>query len=80
MVKELTYFWLNDLKLVAKMEDYVSYIYRNGKWEVDNDNIVNDRFIGYDPNEGIGNTDMLMRIEEITEEEAKKLILDNKAS
>ena len=80
MVKELTYFWLNDLKLVAKMEDYVSYIYRNGKWEVDNDNIVNDRFIGYDPNEGIGNIDMLMRIEEITEEEAKKLILDNKAS
>ena len=80
MVKELTYFWLNDLKLVAKMEDYVSYIYRNGKWEVDNDNIVNDRFIGYDPNEGIGNTDMLMRIEDITEEEAKKLILDNKAS
>lgn len=80
MVKELTYFWLNDLKLVAKMEDYVSYIYRNGKWEVDNDNIVNDRFIGYDPNEGIGNTDMLMRIEEITEEEAEKLILDNKAS
>lgn len=81
MVKELTYFWINDLKLVAKMENYVSYIYKNGKWEVDKEHIVNDRFIGYDPNEGIGNTDMLIRIDEITEAEAEKLIRDiNKAS
>ena len=76
MVKELTFFWINDLKLVAKMENYVSYIYRDGKWEVDNNNIVNDRYIGYDPNEGIGNTDMLVRIDEITKEEAEKLIND----
>lgn len=76
MVKELTFFWINDLKLVAKMENYMSYIYRDGKWEVDNNNIVNDRYIGYDPNEGIGNTDMLVRIDEITKEEAEKLIKD----
>lgn len=74
MVKEQTFFWINDLSLVAKMENYISYIYKNGKWEIDNENIVNDRFIGYDPNEGIGNTDMLMRIDEITKEEAEKLI------
>lgn len=74
MVKELTFFWINDLKMVAKTENYISYIYKNGKWEVDTNNIVNDRFIGYDPNEGIGNTDMLMRIDEITKEEAEKLI------
>ena len=74
MVKELTYFWINDLELVAKMENYVSYIYRNSKWEVDNNNIVNDRFIGYESDEGIGNTDMLMRIDEITKEEAEKLM------
>ena len=80
MVKELTFFWINDLKLVAKMENYVSYIYRNGKWEVDKDNIVNDRFIGYDPNEGIGNTDMLIRIDEITEKEAEKLMKEIKST
>lgn len=80
MVKELTFFWINDLKLVAKMENYVSYIYRNGKWEVDKDNIVNDRFIGYDPNEGIGNTDMLVRIDEITEKEAEKLMKESKST
>lgn len=72
MTKELKYYWINDLKLVAKTENYESYLYRNGVWEVDRCHIVNDRLMGYMPGEGIGNTDMLMKIDEISLEEAEK--------
>lgn len=74
----MTYYWIKDLKLVAKTENYVSYIYRNGVWERDDNHIVSDRVIGYEPGEGIGNTDMLMKIDEISEEEAERLMFDSK--
>lgn len=42
-------------------------------WERDKNHILMDRIIGYD-GDGIGASDMLLRIEEITESEAQKLI------
>lgn len=78
MIKEKTFFVIKDLNMVAKMEEYQSYLFKDGKWIVDEEHIVNDRFIGYEPNEGIGNTSMLEKIEEITEKEAMKLISEMK--
>jgi hypothetical protein len=75
------YYLIKDLNIVGKKEGFIPYIYDKDKgWVVDNDNILSDRLIGFDETEEpdspyrIGNTDMLSRVEEITEEQAMKLI------
>ena len=73
-MEELAYFWINDLNLLAKMERRVPYLLVNNNWEVDNKNIVMDRLMGYEPGEGIGNSDMLFRIDEIGFEEAEMIM------
>lgn len=77
------YYLINDLNTIGKEEDFIPYLYDKEKgWVVDNDNILSDRLMGYDETESpdspyrIGNTDMLSRIDEITEEEANRLIAD----
>jgi hypothetical protein len=68
------YYWINDLKIVGKKENYVPYIYDKEKgWVIEPDHILSDRIIGYDGYE-IGCSDMLFRVDIITEEEAMKLI------
>lgn len=68
------YYLINDLNIVGKEEDFIPYIYDKDKgWVVDSDNILSDRLIGYDGDD-IGCSDMLFRVDEITEEEANKLI------
>jgi len=81
MGDKIIYYKVNDLNLVGKMDDYVYYIYDKEKgWIVDNRHLISDRLFGYDefeePNSPykIGNSDMMSRVEEITEEEANKLI------
>ena len=55
-------------------------LYRNGQWEPDTENLISDRLMGYDPSEppgspyGIGNTEIMREIEEISPEEAEKYI------
>lgn len=74
MKKFTAYYLINDLNIVGKEENYIPYIYDKEKgWVVDNNNILSDRLIGYDGDE-IGCSDMLFRVDEITEEEANKLI------
>lgn len=74
MSEEKAYYYINDLRIVAKTENYIPFIYYKEKgWQVDNNNILNDRLIGYDGG-GIGSTDMLVRVDEISEEEALKII------
>ncbi len=55
-----------------------AFEYRNKKWKEINTNVINDRLMGYDPTEdsiyGIGNTEIMDSIEEITEEKAKELL------
>lgn len=73
MAEETTYYYVNDLELVAKTENYIPFIYdKENGWQVDNKNILSDRLVGYD-GDGIGSTDMLLRINEISEEEAMKI-------
>lgn len=80
MKKEQVTYYLIWGRLVGK-EDCGSYfIYRNGRWEPDDRSMIMDRLMGYDPSEppdspyGIGNSDIMDEIEEITYDEAMKQI------
>jgi len=75
------YFLINDLNIVGKMDDYTYYLYdKNEGWIPDGKHLLADRLIGYDESEpkdspyAIGNTDMLSRVNEISEEEATKIM------
>jgi len=74
------YYRINDMNLIGKLDDFIPYLHINGKWEVDNNNVLMDRLMGYDVSEPkdsnykMGSTDMLLRIDEIAEEEALKLV------
>lgn len=70
----MEYYLIRDLQKVGKTDKFVPYIYDSKKgWTVDNDNILMDRIMGYD-GESIGNSSELFKVDEITEEEANKLI------
>ena len=70
----MDYYFIVYFNKVAKMENYIPYIYdKNKGWVVDNNNILMDRIMGYD-GESIGNSSELFRIDEISEEEANKII------
>lgn len=76
----IKYYKILDKNLVAKIDDFVPYLYENGKWTIDNNRILMDRLVGYDESESnkssykLGSSDMLERIVPITEEEALSLI------
>lgn len=59
-----------------------AFAFRNGIWEKISRNEINDRIIGYDPCEegcyGIGNTDIMDELREISEEEANQIMQDLK--
>lgn len=70
----MDYYFISDLNKVAKIENYVPYIYdKNNGWVVDNKNILMDRIMGYD-GESIGNSSELFKVDIITEEQANKII------
>lgn len=80
-----TYYYISDLNIVGKEEEFIPYIYDKIKgWVVDQSNILIDRILGYDDTEPedstyrLGNLNMLDRITEITEEEALKKIEEMK--
>ena len=67
-------------RTVGKQEENGSYyIFRDGEWQLDSENEIFERLIGYDPSEppgspyGIGCTDILNEIEEISREKAMEL-------
>ena len=72
----MKYYYIRDLSLFAKGDGLSrNYILMNGEWVIDNDNIVSDRLMGYDPYEEdgspykTGNLAIMDQIEEISEEE-----------
>lgn len=74
MLQGTAYFYLSETKEIAKMENFTPYIYdKKYGWQVDNINILCDCLMGYDGHE-IGSTDMLLKVKEISEEEAMKII------
>ena len=80
MNSKTVYYLILD-KIVGKQEDGKYYIYRNGRWEPDNEYMIMDRLVGYDPSEppgspyGFGNGSVMAEMDEISYEEAMKLIL-----
>ncbi len=69
----MQYYYLNDIKRVGKMEDYVPYLYDKEKgWVPDKENLLMDRIIGYD-GESIGSSSMLFAVDEISEEDANEI-------
>ena len=66
--------------IVGKEDNGDYYIHRQGHWVEDSDYMIMDRLIGYDSSEppespyGIGNSDVMDEIEEITCEMAVKYI------
>jgi hypothetical protein len=68
------YFSITDIDKNCKIDVYFYYIYgKETGWQSDDEHILSDRLIGYD-GDVIGSSDMLSNAEEITEEEANKLI------
>lgn len=79
--KSKTMYYLILGNILGKMDNPpygVPYIFSNGEWTVDNNNEIRDRLIGYDPFDdscyGIGNTEIMNEIKEITREEAAEII------
>ena len=76
----IKYYKILDKNLIAKIDDFVPYLYVNWKWTIDNNRILMDRLMGYDESESskssfkFGSSDMLERVEPISEEEAMSLI------
>lgn len=81
MRETIEYYWINDLKVVGKRENRIPFIYdKENGWAKDDNHIIMDRIMGYDASEpaespyGIGNSDMMDRIDVVSEEEALRLI------
>ncbi|MBQ9891512.1 MAG: hypothetical protein IJM39_08895 [Firmicutes bacterium] len=71
-------------RIVGKREIYSdrhsdNWLFKNGKWVPDTGFVIMDHLIGYDSSEPedspyrIGSTDVLMEMDEISEEEAMRL-------
>ena len=69
-----TRWYLIDNHILGKSDSYGCYIFNNGTWEEDNNGVILDCLLGYDQTEegpyAIGNTEIMDRIQEITEIEA----------
>ena len=69
------YYFMKDIKCFAKGDGFNNFIYQNGKWLPDRQNLVLDRLIGFDPNEEdfspyrTGNMSVMREIERISEKE-----------
>lgn len=72
-------------RIVGKRELYSdcfsdNWLFKGGEWVPDNDFVIMDHLMGYDPSEppdspyAIGSTDVLMEMDEISEEQALALI------
>ncbi len=79
MEKNTKYYLIYD-RLLGKEEDGKYYLYKEKQWIPDDKCVILDHLLGYDPGEdpdspyGIGCTDIMEEIEEITPKKAKKIM------
>lgn len=77
MSKNTINYFLIENCLLAKEEDEKYYIFKEGKWELDFENVVWDHAMGFDPSEDLDspyafeNLDIMNSIVDISEEEAR---------
>ena len=83
MEKEITYYLICDKQIGKRegdMKEHSDFLLEGGKWVPDEDSVIMDRLVGFDPTEPEGSpfrtvsSDMLEEIKEIDPEEAVKLI------
>ena len=83
-MNEKTKYYLIWEHLAGKEEDKEFYLFRNGEWIPDTENVIMDHLMGYDPSEppdsfyGIFNQSIMDEIDEITYEEAVKITGEQK--
>ena len=81
--KSVTYYLIRD-RIVAKREEdekrIEDYLFSDGKWVEDVNNVIMDHLMGHDPSEPedspyrFGSTSILMEMDEISEKDAMSLI------
>ncbi len=77
--KNVKFFLIYD-RILGKEENGRYFLYKNKQWILDGENVIIDHLMGYDPSEssdspyGIGCTDIMNGIKEISDEKATELI------
>ena len=77
---EQTEYYLILNRIVGKKENGRYYVFRDGVWQPDTENMILDRIFGYDPTEdedspyAMFNTSVMEELEKISYEEAMKRI------
>ena len=73
-----TKWYLIDGHIIGRTDRWGHFILDNGRWKNDEKHLIGDCLMGYDPTEddfyAIGNTEIMDRIKEISEEVAKEFI------
>ena len=78
MDEKATYYLILDT-IVGKKENRRYFLFRNGDWNPDTENMIMDRLVGYDPFEppgspyGFGNGSVMDEMVEISSEKAAEL-------
>jgi len=74
---EITYYLIRERRL-GKVRDGGYFLFDNGEWKEDERNVIRDHLMGFDPNDdtfyGFGNAQIMDEIEEITAEEAQRIM------
>ena len=79
MDEQKKYYLIKD-RFLGKKEDDIFYLFKDGKWIIDEDFVILGYLIGFDESEpegspyGIGNTGIMDSIEKITEQEAMEFL------
>ena len=79
MMEQAEYYLILN-RIVGKKENGRYYIFRDGGWQPDTENMILDRVFGYDPTEdenspyAMFNTSIMEELEKISYEEAMKRI------
>ena len=77
---DIKYYLIRGRKLAKREDGYHCYLFKDGEWFWDEKNVLNDRLIGYDSDEPddspykIGNSCVMNEIEELTFEEAMRIL------
>ena len=76
-MKKITYYLIREKRL-GKKEGKAYFLYDKTEWIPDERNVIRDKLMGYDPGDntpyGFGSLSVMDEIEEITKEEAVKVM------
>ncbi len=80
MERKEHFYYIKNRDLVGRGAGFDHQIFRDGRWVEDDGWLINDRLVGYDPDEppgspyGFGSLGIMDEMEEITKDEAMEII------